>query len=50
MLIEVDLGHKIPETLPLTIRTHELMLKGEADIGLRPATITPITKVDGVDC
>ena len=50
MLIEVDLGHKIPVTLPLEIREHGLMLKGEADIGLRLDTINPITKVNVLYC
>ena len=48
VLIVVDLSQKISVTLPLTIREHELVLKGESDIGLRPATIAPITKVNVV--
>ena len=28
MLVEVDLGHKIPDTIPLVIRGKELMLMG----------------------
>ena len=47
-MIVVDLSHKISVTLPLTIREHELVLKGESDIGLRPANIAPITKVNVV--
>ena len=50
MLIEVDLGHKIPSTIPLKIREQMLMLKGEVDIGLRPATIPPIIKVKVLYC
>ena len=50
MLVEVDLGHKIPDNLPLSIGGKKLMLKGEADIGLRPATIPPITNMNVVDC
>ena len=49
-MIEVDLGHKRPDTLPLEIGEQELMLKGEVDIGIRPATITPITKVKVIYC
>ena len=48
-LAEVDLGHKRPATIPLAIGKQELMLKGDVDIGLIPATITPITKVTVVD-
>ena len=50
MLIEVDLGHKRPATITLAIRKQELMLRVELNIGLRPATIPPITKVNVVDC
>ena len=46
----MDLGHKILATIPLSIGGKELMLKGEVDIGLRPATITPLTKFNVVDC
>ena len=46
MLIDVDIGHKRPATLPLAIGEHEFMLKGEVDIGLIPATITPIAMVN----
>ena len=45
MLVEADLGHKRPSTLHLEIREHEFMLKGEVDIGLRPSTINPATKL-----
>ena len=50
MLIEVDLVHKGPFYLFIVIGEHGLMLKGEVDIGLIPATIPPITKVNVVDC
>ena len=50
MLIEVDLGNKIPVTHPLEMREHGLMLKGAADIGLRLDTINPITKVNVLYC
>ena len=50
MLIEVDLGHKIPATITIAIMEQELTLKVEVDIGIKPATITPITKVKVVDC
>ena len=50
MLIEVDLGHKRPATLPLSISEQELTVKGEEYIGLIRTTIYPITKVKVVDC
>ena len=45
MLVEVGLGQKTPATIHLAIREQDLMSKGEVDKGLRPATISPITKV-----
>ena len=50
MLTDVDLCHKRPSTLSLEIRGKLLMLKGEVYIGLRPATIPPLTNVNVVDC
>ena len=50
MLIEVDLGHNLPDKIPLPIVKHELMLKGELDIGLIPYTIPTITQVTVADC
>ena len=50
MLVEVDLGHKRPSTLPLEIVEQYLMLKGEADIGIRTATLPPINQVTVVYC
>ena len=49
MLIQVDLGHKIPDTIPLEIEEQELMLNGEVDIGIQRTTINHLTKVDVVD-
>ena len=50
MLIEVDIGHKRPSDLTLEIGEQELMLKGEVDIGFKPATITFLTKANVVYC
>ena len=50
MLVEVDLGQKIPIILPLSIGEHEFMLKVEVYKGIIPAIIRPITKVAVVDC
>ena len=50
MLVDIDIGHKIPETLYLEIGEQEFMLKLEVDIGLRPDIISPITQVNVVDC
>ena len=49
LMVELELGIKIPATIPLTIVDHNFMLEVEVNIGLRPATITPITHVDVVD-
>ena len=40
LMVEVELGLNRPTTLPFTIVDKDLMLKGEVDIGLIPATIT----------
>ena len=40
---EVDIGLNIPDKLPLAIMDQELMLTGEVDIGMRTATIPPVT-------
>ena len=45
-----EIGLKRPVILPLAIREHGLILKGEADIGFIPDTITPITKVKVLYC
>ena len=50
MMGEVYIGLKIPATLPLEIMEKALMLTGEVNKGLIPATIPPITKVTVVDC
>ena len=50
VLIEVDICNKRTATIPLSISKQELTLKGEVDIGLIPATIPPITKVNMVYC
>ena len=50
MLVELDLGHNIPATIPITILEQELMLKGEVDIGLIPATLPLITQLNVVYC
>ena len=49
-IVEVELGLKRPDTLPIIIVDQELMLTGEADIGIRPATLPPIIQVDMVYC
>ena len=45
MSVEVDLGHKSPSTIHLSIVEQELMLKVEVYIGLIPATLPPKTQV-----
>ena len=50
MLVEVDIGHKRPATLPLAIVEQELIMKGEADIGIILATLPPITQVTMIYC
>ena len=50
VLIEVDIGHKRLATIPLAIMEQEFLLKGEVDIGLISATISPLTKANVVDC
>ena len=47
---EVDIGLKRPSTIPISIVEQELMLTGEADIGLISATITTITQLVMVYC
>ena len=49
MLIDFDISHKRPSTLTLDIMEQELMFKVEVDMGLRPATITSLTKVNMAD-
>ena len=49
-VVEVDIGHKRPANLYLSIREHALVLKGEVDIGIISATIRPINQVAMVYC
>ena len=49
LLVEADVGHKIPDTISLESGEQYLMLKGYLYIGLRTTNITPITKVTVVD-
>ena len=49
-MVELYPGLNKPATLPLAISEQELMLTGDADIGLKPATINPTTQVDVVYC
>ena len=50
MMEEVYLGLKIPSTLLLTILEKFFMVMEEVDIGIRTATLPPITQVDVVYC
>ena len=45
MMLYVDMGLLRKATLPLLILDKELKLTGEVDMGLRPATLTPINKM-----
>ena len=45
MMKYVDLGFRRPDTLLFKILEKVLMVMGEVNICLRPATITPITRV-----
>ena len=49
MLVQVDLGNKIPAPITLAIGEQALMLKEEVDIGIRPSTIPTITNATVVD-
>ena len=44
-MLEVDIVIKIPDNIPPVIVDQELLLKGEVDISLIPATLPPITQV-----
>ena len=48
-MIELDLGHILPSTLPLAISNQELMFEEEVDICLIPDTILIMVKVNMVD-
>ena len=47
---ELDICIKRPATIYLAIVEQVLVVMVEVDIGLRPATLPPITQVDVVDC
>ena len=49
MMEDMGFGLIIPATPIFTIFNKLLMIMRDLDIGLRPATITPITQVDVVD-
>ena len=49
MMVDLDIRLKIPDTLPLEILEKLLMVVGEVDIGLRPATPPPINQLIMVD-
>ena len=46
----MELSLKISATLPPAIMENKLVFTGEADIGLRSATLDPISQVVLVDC
>ena len=50
MMEEVDIGLKIPATILLTTAEKLLMVMGEVDIGLIPATPPPIIQLGLVYC
>ena len=50
IMVEVDIGIKIPATPTIEIVEQELILTGEVDIGIRTATLNTITQVDVLDC
>ena len=45
VVVDVDIGIKIPANVPLIIMDKELTFMEELDIGLIPATLTPITQM-----
>ena len=49
-MVHVDIGIKIPANFTLAIHEKILLAMGEVDIGPRPATLSPITHMDKVDC
>ena len=49
-MTDIYSGLKIPDTLPFSIVDKVLIVIGELDIGLRPATLPPITQATMVDC
>ena len=50
MIEDMDLGIKIPATIIFTIVEKVLMVTVEVDIGIRPATLTPIIKETMLYC
>ena len=48
-MADMNLGIKMPDTLPLEILDNKLTVIGEVNIGTVPATITPITQLTMVD-
>ena len=49
-MVKVYIGINIPSAVTLVIVEQDLILKGEADIGLRPDTLPYITEVDVENC
>ena len=49
-MTDIYSGLKIPDTLPFSIVDKVLIVIGELDIGLRPATLPPVTQVTVVYC
>ena len=50
MMVDMDIGIKIPATFPLTIHDKMLVVMRDMDIGPRIGTLTPITHVTMVYC
>ena len=50
MMVDVDIGLKMPSIFPLTVWDKLLVVIGEMDIGPTPPTLPPITQVIIVDC
>ena len=50
LMVEAEIGLKRPTTITISITDQELVLKGEVDICIIPATIPPIIQVNMVDC
>ena len=49
MIVDMDIGLKISDTIPLAIPKQELMLMGYMHICIRTDTIAPINQVAMVD-
>ena len=50
LMLEEELCVKRLATLTFAIVKKKLMLTGEVDMGIRPATLSPITQVDLIYC